>query len=218
MVALFDLSLYSPASLLGLIWSAAIFYLLYSDRGMRVSSSRWAVAVAFVAAYFSIPLVVVEVDALTQVAGGVPTLDGHLFYGSSDIPVFADGLGEAGRVRYALFQLGLDTLAPAAFAGFMLTVGRSTVPFERVRRLLTLLVSVYFFSVLFANALMPVYMLNYPAQDALSSVLYSLLPILDGLKYAAHGVVWLVILGSWVFWLANKRNQREKVLEVSVSE
>lgn len=206
MGTLLDLSLYSFNTLLGMAWSLGIFYLLYSRRGMVISSSKWLIPVMLAGVYFSVPAVAAQVSALTVVAGGIATLDGHLFYTSAHIIEFADGLGETGRLSYAEFQLGLDTLAPPAFAGLMLTVGRSTVSFLRVRTAITVLVSLYFLSVLFANALMPVYMLNYPAQSLFYSVLYGLLPILDGLKYASHGVVWLVILCSWIFLLLSKRN------------
>jgi len=213
MTALLNLDLYSMNTLLGLVWSMVIFYLLYTDKGAVISSSRWVIPLMLAGVYFSVPAVAAEVNALTQLSGGITTLDGHLFYTSVHVTEFADGLGLAGRLRYAEFQLGLDTLAPPAFAGFMLTVARSTISSMPVRRLVTVLVSLYFFSVLFANALMPVYMLNYPEQSSLSSTLYFLLPVLDGLKYGAHGVVWLVTLSSWAYSLANTRQRVSKTSE-----
>ncbi|NIB43066.1 hypothetical protein HBA55_25885 [Pseudomaricurvus alkylphenolicus] len=204
MEVLFNLNLYSPETLLGAAWSVVIFYLLYTKSGVEVSSSGWFLLATLPAAYIAVPAVAAEVSALTQLAGGVATLDGHIGYNASHIDDFAIALGEQGRWRYAVFQLGLDTLAPPAFAGFMLNVGRSIVPYERVRRGLTVLVSVYFISVLLANALMPVYMLNFPEQSGLLSALRFLLPILDGVKYGSHAVVWLVIVCSGIITVSNR--------------
>ena len=107
-------------------------------------------------------------------------------------------MGDSGRIQYAYFRLGLDTLAPPAIAGFVLTVGRSTMSFAMARRALTVILSVYFFSVLLANALMPVLMLNYPAQNGFYGLLHAVLPVLDGAKYASHAVAWVLIAASAV--------------------
>lgn len=181
---------------LGFVWTIAVFYLLYTERGVQISSSKWLLLVTGAAAYVVIPAVSAQVDALTLVAGGVQTLDVHIGYNSGHISEFAGALGESGRQQYAFFQLGLDTLAPPAIAGFVLNVGRSTVSFAKVRELLTIIISVYFISVLFANALMPVIMLNYPEEQGVLSVLYVLVPLLDGTKYATHALAWVVILLS----------------------
>jgi len=190
------LALLSPVSALGFFWSIAVIYLLYTERGELISSSKWIVLATAPAAYIVIPLVSADVDRLTQLAGGVRTLDIHLWYNAGDIREFANALGEAGRQQYAYFQLGLDTLAPPAIAGFVLTVGRSIIEFPQARKGLTVILSVYFFSVLLANALMPVLMLGYPDQDGIFAILHVLLPVLDGAKYATHGLAWLVILFS----------------------
>lgn len=193
---------------LGFVWTIGIFYLLYADKGVQISSSRWLLLVTAPAAFLVIPAVSAEVNALALVAGGVRTLDVHIGYNSGHISEFAVALGEAGRQQYAWFQLGLDTLAPPAIAGFVLNVGRSTVSFAKARKLLTVIISVYFVSVLFANALMPVIMLNYPEQEGVLSLLYILVPLLDGTKYATHALAWLVILlsllTSFYQWIRGK--------------
>ncbi|BFM13966.1 hypothetical protein R50073_01490 [Maricurvus nonylphenolicus] len=204
MGVLFDSNLYSLTTVIGFVWTLAVFFLLYTKKGAEISSNKWLLLVTFPAAYVAVPMVAADVDALTQLAGGVATLDGHIGYSSADITEFAIALGEAGRVEYALFQLGMDTLAPPAFAGVLISVVRGTVAFDRVKKILVVLVSVYFLSVLFANALMPVYMLNYPAEDNLSALLFVLLPALDGIKYGTHAVVWLAIISSWCIWLVSK--------------
>ncbi len=215
MGVLLDSSLYSMPTLIGFVWTVAVFYLLYTEKGNKLSSSKWLLLAIVPAVYFAVPTVAAEVDALTLLAGGVKTLDGHIGYGSADITVFAEALGAAGRQHYAYFQFGLDTLAPPAFAGLMISVGRSTVSFIHVRKLLTVLVSIYFLSVLFANALMPIYMLNYPEQNGFLSVLYVLLPVLDGVKYATHAVVWLIIMGCWIAWAVNRFILKSSPLDAS---
>ncbi|MEP4486725.1 MAG: hypothetical protein ABJ013_13910 [Halioglobus sp.] len=197
---LLDGDLYSLHTVVGLFWSIAIVYLLYTARGVAISSSKWLLPVTTGLVYLSIPAVAAQVDALTVLAGGVQTLDGHIGYGSAHITEFAEALGPDGRWQYAYFQLGLDTLAPPAFAGFVLNVGRATISYPMIRRLLTVLVSIYFFSVLIANALMPVYMLAYPNEGGVYSLLYAVLPVLDGVKYGCHGVLWLLVFGAWLYW------------------
>lgn len=211
MAVLFDASLYSQATFIGFVWTLVVLFLLYTKKGVELSSSKWLLPLTFAAAYIAVPMVAADVDALTQLAGGVATLDGHIGYSSSDITAFAIALGEAGRVEYAYFQLGMDTLAPPAFAGFLINVVRSTVAFERAKKILVVLVSIYFFSVLFANALMPVYMLNYPSEDSMSAFLFVLLPALDGIKYGTHAIAWLAIISCWCTWAVNKYFSRPPV-------
>ena len=190
------MDLLSFNTVLGFVWSVAIFYLLYAEKGVQISSSKWFLLFTVPAAYLVIPAVSAQVNVLTLAAGGVQTLDVHIGYNSGHISEFAEALGEAGRQQYARFQLGLDTLAPPAIAGFVLNVGRITVPFAKVRKLLTVIVSVYFISVLCANALMPVIMLNFPGTEVVFSILYIVVPLLDGTKYATHALAWVLILLS----------------------
>lgn len=200
MASLFSINLYSLETTIGFIWTIAILWILYSARGARISSEPILIPAALFAAYFTLPVVVADIAVLTKMAGGITTLDVHVGYQSEDITAFAVALGESGRFQYAQFQLGVDTLAPPALAGVMLVVGRSTIKQPETRRLITILVSIYFISVLLANALMPVYMLNFPDVGGhLSTILYFLLPILDGIKYALHAVFWLVIILAWLF-------------------
>ena len=111
----------------------------------------------------------------------------------------AEAFGPEGRRAYAAFQLGADSLAPPAFACFLMAVFRSTVRLPLSLTVLSVLAFVYFTSVLLANALAPVVMLAYPQSDgALLSTLYAAVPQFDFVKYAAHGAAWLVILVSWI--------------------
>jgi hypothetical protein len=69
---------------------------------------------------------------------------------------------------------------------------------------------VYFVSVLIANSLMPVIILNYPAQDGLVlSTLYWLIPLCDTIKYSVHGLAWLTILTAWLWQLVGMLRARK---------
>jgi hypothetical protein len=69
---------------------------------------------------------------------------------------------------------------------------------------------VYFVSVLIANSLMPVIILNYPAQDGLVlSTLYWLIPLCDTVKYSVHGLAWLTILTAWLWQLVGMLRGRK---------
>lgn len=192
-----DDALLSPLTGVGALWSLATLFLLYVERGkaltrdprlLLVTGPLMALAVSYVAA---------EVDVIRTLAGGLDPLDVHLGYAAEEIVILAEALGASGRRAYAAFQLGADTLAPPAFACFILNITRSTVRLDRARRVLVALISVYFFSVLAANALMPLVMLSYPDQSGALGVLYTVAPILDSLKYGSHGIAWLIVLGCW---------------------
>jgi hypothetical protein len=72
-----------------------------------------------------------------------------------------------------------------------------------VRTLCDGIAFVYLVSVLIANTLMPVIILNYPAQDGVVlSTLYWLVPFCDTVKYSVHGLAWLIIVTAWLFQLA----------------
>jgi hypothetical protein len=65
-------------------------------------------------------------------------------------------------------------------------------------------------SVLIANSLMPVIILNYPVQDGLVlSTLYWLIPLCDTIKYSVHGLAWLIILFAWLKQLADLWSSRK---------
>jgi hypothetical protein len=69
---------------------------------------------------------------------------------------------------------------------------------------------VYLASVLIANTLMPVIILNYPTRDGLVlTTLYWLVPLCDTIKYSVHGLAWLIILAAWVKQLADIRSSRK---------
>lgn len=150
-----------------------------------------------------------EVDVIRRLAGGMDPLDVHYNYALQHIVALAEALGEVGRLEYARFQLGADTLAPPAFAGFILNVTRSTVRLPRLRTLLIVMISIYFFSVLFANSLMPLVMASYPSSDGIIGVLYRIVPVLDLAKYSVHGLAWVVIFGCWL-WQAIRWSQRPR--------
>jgi hypothetical protein len=59
-------------------------------------------------------------------------------------------------------------------------------------------------SVLIANTLMPVIILNHPSQDGVVLLtLYWLVPICDTVKYSVHGLAWLIIVIVWLRQLAS---------------
>ena len=194
-------ALISPLTGVGFLWSAAVFYLLYFQRGVALSSRPALLLVTGPLVVLTVIYVAGEVDAIRVLAGGIDPLDVHYGYRSPHIVELAEALGETGRWEYARFQLGADTLAPPAIAGFVLNVARTTVGFARVRTALVAMVSVYFLSVLLANSLMPLVMLSYPEREGLVGLLYGVVPVLDWMKYSVHGLAWLVILLSWGFAL-----------------
>lgn len=193
-----SVSLVSPLSVIGWAWSLGVIYLLYTQRGVQLSSRWQLLLLTGPLMVASVLFVASEVDVIRQLAGGVDPLDVHYGYGAADIETLALALGAEGRLQYAIFQLGADTLAPPAFAGFILNVTRASVAYAGVRSILTWLISVYFFSVLLANTLMPLVMLQFPDAGGFVGSLYSVVPVLDWLKYSSHGLGWLLIFGSWL--------------------
>lgn len=199
MSALLDPQHYSWLSLIGYGWSLLTFWLMFSSRGRALISNPWAILIAGAALVPSLWLVTSEIAALTKLSGGVAVLDVRFGYTSGDMVALAEAFGAEGRRAYAAFQLGADSLAPPAFACFLMAVFRSTVRLPFSLAVLSAQAFVYFTSVLLANALAPVVMLAYPETDgALLSTLYAVVPQLDFVKYAAHGAAWLVILASWI--------------------
>ena len=193
------LDLLSPLTLAGVLWTLFVLYMLYLPGGRSLSSRPALLLLTGPLMLASVWYVSAEVDVIRTLAGGVTPLDVHYNYGQQHIVALAEALGEAGRPEYARFQLGADTLAPPAFAGFILNVNRSTVRLPRMRLLITVMISVYFFSVLLANTLMPVVMLSFPDNTGFVGLLYSVVPVLDLMKYSVHGLAWLTILGCWLW-------------------
>jgi hypothetical protein len=203
MTLLFDLSLYSGISLIGLAWTLLTLFLMFSPTGQRLLSNPLGIAVAAAALFPSLWLVTSQIKVLTAFTGGIPPLDVQFGYHQPEIAQFAHALNEGGRKMYAQFQLGADTLAPPGFCCFLMSVYRSTVRSRVVRTLCDGMAFVYLVSVLIANTLMPVIILNYPAQDGVVlSTLYWLVPFCDTVKYSVHGLAWLIIVTAWLFQLA----------------
>ena len=199
MTALLDASLYSVISLTGLVWTLLTFFLMFSAQGQRWQSNPLGIVIAAAALAPSLWFVTSQIKVLTDLAGGIPPLDVQFGYHQQQITQFADALGEGGRKAYAQFQLGPDTLAPPGFCCFLMSVYRSTVRSAAVRAYCSALAFVYLVSVLIANTLMPVIILNHPAQDGVVlSTLYWLVPICDTVKYSVHGLAWLIILAAWI--------------------
>ncbi len=197
MTAIFDISLYSPVTLIGWVWSALTYYLMFSERGKTFFNEwRW-IPVFGTALAFSVWYVIGEVDILTAMAGGLKPLDVVYGYDASAVAPLADALGDEGRRAYAEFQLRADTLAPPAFSCFFMAVFRSTVRFSVMRHVLTAMICIYFTSVLLANTLTPMIFLNYPDRSGLE-LLYSIVPVCDAAKYTVHGIAWLVVFSCWL--------------------
>lgn len=206
MATLFNPELYSITSLIGFAWTLLIVWLFVTPKGQALSSNPKLIPVAGIALAIAVWIVTREVDALAEQAGGISPLDVHYAYGKADVLKFAEALGDSGRLDYARFQLGIDTLAPPAFAGFLLTVFRSTLKAPLLRKILTVAAFTYFASVLLANSLMPVIMLNYPVQQGpLLEGLYGFVPLLDWIKYSVHAFAWITIFIGWIARLAAKK-------------
>lgn len=210
MTLLFDPSLYSGISLIGLAWTLLTLFLMFSPTGQRLLSNPLGIAIAAAALFPSLGFVTSQIKVLTALTGGIPPLDVQFGYHQREIVLFAQALNEGGRKMYAQFQLGADTLAPPGFCCFLMCVYRSTIRSKVVRTLCDGMAFVYLVSVLLANTLMPVIILNYPAQDGLVlSTLYWLVPLCDTIKYSVHGLAWLIILAAWVKQLADMRSSRK---------
>lgn len=192
------LALLSPLTVLGAVWTVATFYLLYTEKGCQLSSRRELLLLSGPLMLLSVFYVASEVDVIRVLAGGVDPLDVHYGYTAVHISQLAEALGDTGRRTYAAFQLGADTLAPPAFACFILNVSRSSVSFPAVRKVLTVVISIYFISVLAANTLMPLVMISYPEKQGFVGALYVVVPILDLIKYSIHALGWLIIVSSWL--------------------
>ena len=203
MTLLFNPSLYSVISLTGLAWTLLTLVLMFSPTGKRLLSNPLGIAIAAAALFPSLWFVTSQIKVLTALTGGIPPLDVQFAYHQREIIQFAQALNESGRKMYAQFQLGADTLAPPGFCCFLMSVYRSTVRSRVVRTLCDGIALVYLVSVLMANTLMPVIILNYPAQDGLVlSTLYWHVPLCDTIKYSIHGLAWLVILSAWIWQLS----------------
>ena len=210
MTALFDPSLYSGISLIGLAWTLLTLFLMFSPTGKRLLSNPLGIVIAAGALFPSLWLVTSQMKVLTALTGGISPLDAQFGYHQPEIVQFAQALNEGGRKLYAQFQLGADTLAPPGFCCFLMCVYRSTVRSQVVRTLCDAMAFVYFVSVLIANSLMPVIILNYPAQDGLVlSTLYWLIPLCDTIKYSVHGMAWLTILTTWLWQLVGMLRARK---------
>jgi hypothetical protein len=210
MTALFDPSLYSAISLIGLAWTLLTLFLMFSPTGKRLLSNPLGIVIAAAALFPSLWLVMSQIKVLTALTGSIPPLDVQFGYHQPEIVQFAQALNEGGRKMYAQFQLGADTLAPPGFCCFLMCVYRSTVRSQVVRTLCDGMAFVYLVSVLIANSLMPVIILNYPAQDGLAlSTLYWLIPLCDTIKYSVHGLAWLTIVTAWLWQLVGMMRARK---------
>lgn len=200
MNSLMQPGLYSYLSIIGWTWSVLAVWLMFGPRGHAFLGRRWSILLFGICLACGLGFVIQEMERLAALAEGITPLDGQFAYGRPQIIEFAEALGTTGRRQYAIFQLGADTLAPPAFVCFLMAVYRSTIRSTWVKVFLTLVAAVYFFSVLAANALMPVIMLNYPdANSGSLPLLYDLVPLLDEVKYLSHGLAWVTIFAAWLW-------------------
>lgn len=207
MTAFPDPQFFSSLTSIGMAWSAFAYWLMFSSKGQGILKNPWLIPLTFATLGLSLWLVMGEMDKLQIMAGGMMPLDGQYGYGHAEIIAFAESLGPDGRTAYAVFQLGADALAPPAFICFLMSVYRSTVYSTAAQRTLNILAFSYFTSVLIANTFMPVIMHNYPDnQTGMLPLLYSIIPIMDFVKYTSHGIAWLVIFAAWLWqmyeWIA----------------
>ncbi|CDO60567.1 hypothetical protein BN1012_Phect2354 [Candidatus Phaeomarinobacter ectocarpi] len=199
-----DPTLLSLLTLVGWSWSGVTYWLMFSHQGRTIMSKAWTIIPAAILLFLSLWHVTSEMGKLSAMAGGMTPLDGQFAYGVATVTAFAERLGPDGRIAYAVFQLGADALAPPAFLCFLMSVYRSTVRSMRIQFMLTALAFTYFTSVLIANTFMPVIMQNYPdTESGLLPLLYSVIPMLDLVKYVTHGIAWLIIFSAWAWQLAD---------------
>jgi hypothetical protein len=178
----------------GFVWTVAAIILLLTEKGRLFLSSYKTVALFFVLLIVTLLKVLTEISIVEQMAHGLKILDTRLNYNPKDVLAFAVSLGEAGRLKYAAFQLGTDTLAPPAFACFVSSVAFTFLPREKAVSCLKL-IFIYLFCAVSANALMPIVMLNFSSVSyAPVSVLLNIVPWLDFLKYQFHIYTWLFII------------------------
>lgn len=202
MSALVDSSLYSAYSVIGWAWTMLTFYLMLSVRGSDCLRNPRTIVVTAISLFIALWIVTRELEVLTQLSTGIVPLDIHFGYGQADIAAFASALGADGRRVYAAFQLGQDALAPPAFACFLMSAYRSTVKSLLAQKFCTVLAAIYFSSVLLANHLMPVIILNFPQTNGLVlTTLYHFVPACDGIKYTSHALAWMVIIAAWLWQL-----------------
>lgn len=190
----------------GVLWTGLTIVLLWHGKAGPYGSG-WAVLInagLLAAALAQVTRAIAGIEAL---AGGQRILDARYPYTAAEILAFAAALGESGRAAYAAFQLGFDTWAPPAFAGFVGSVACATLP-AAYTGWVRLPIWAYLVSVLLANALMPVIMLSYPALDGLwLRGLLQLVPLLDFAKYSLHLIAWLAIFAGWLgLWRARRRH------------
>lgn len=189
-----DLPLNLWTTMVGASWTVLVVALLV--RG-RERLAAWQVCVGCgVMLGIALWRVLLDINALEQIAG-LQVLDMRFAYSSADIETFALALGEAGRWRYAAFQLGIDTWAPPAFAGFAASVACATLPI-RWAWVVRCCLGAYLAAVVPANALMPIVMLTYPEETAWQGVLISVVPWLDFAKHSLHLLSWGIIVCGWL--------------------
>ena len=191
---------YSFFTLFGYMWTILAFWLMFSQKGKKLFSQPSLVLLTGTALAVSVWLVMREIQALTNIAGGLRPLDIQLFYGKADIMKFAQALGVDGRKNYMAFQLGQDSLAPPAFCCFLMAVYRSFITSLRVQYVCTGLAFVYIISAFLANNFMPLIMLYFPDDRGFFlTMLYSLVPAFDAIKYSMNGVAWLLVISTLSF-------------------
>ncbi len=185
--------------IVGFSWTIFLIYLLVTAKGKQLLSNPRLIVFWIAALGLALNRVLSEIAEIETLAGGLRILDAHIGYGRDHIRQFAEALDEKGRVAYAIFQLGADTLAPPGFASLMASVSHSTLKNQTILKFCKTTIWLYLISVLLANALMPVIMLNYPTTDTFFlQFLWYAVPFLDSAKYGLHFTTWILIFTGWV--------------------
>ena len=197
---LFDIGLYSKFSLIGLIWTIFTFYLMFSKNGQVWLANPISLVFSGIALSLAITTVTGEISQLMLLSQGVKPIDVIFNYGAAEITQFANALDAAGRRSYAMFQLGQDALAPPAFCCLLMSVYRSTVQSETIKKICNFFAFSYLVSVLLANNLMPVIMLNFPDKGGITlGLLYYWVPMLDIIKYSSEAIAYVLAIGAWLW-------------------
>jgi hypothetical protein len=193
-------SYYSLFTIIGFIWTILALWLMFTLKGKELLSQPPLVLLTGAALAITIWIVMREIHTLTSIAGGLRPLDIQFFYGKVDIMEFGKALGVEGRNNYMAFQLGQDSLAPPAFCCFLMSFYRSFIRSQRVQHICTGLAFVYIFSAFLANNLMPLIIMYFPDDHGFFlTILYSLVPALDAIKYSTNGIAWLLVISTLMF-------------------
>jgi hypothetical protein len=174
-----------------------IYHMILGPKSSYLKSS-YSLILSLLILLSSLYFVLNDISNIEKQTNGLSVLDMRLSYTKDDVIEFASVLNETGRIKYAIFQLGIDSLAPPSFALFISNV--ICVLHNQIYsiRLLRIVWS-YIFVVIMTNCLTPVIMLSYPNIDTpFNQFLLVIIPLFDYLKYKLHALAWIMTIGLYL--------------------